>query len=82
MRHTLQHYEHGKVVADFTDRKQNAHATKAHPRDIRIVEVRQEGKALRLRQRDLDTLKEAIAIDIRLGQGFPEVGVAKGLLFK
>jgi pyridoxal biosynthesis lyase PdxS len=82
MRKALQQFTQGDVVADFTDKRQNTISAKAHPRDIVIKEVRKDGKVLRLRDRDIVKLKEAIAVDMRLGQGYPEVGVAKGLLYK
>ena len=59
----------GQVVV-FVDRRQAICSAPCQPRDIQII----EGP-------DTDKVREAIAIDIRLGQGMPAVGVAKNLLF-
>lgn len=62
-------YEGQRVV--FRDKKQNVHSQPCHPRDIEIIEGPDNNK-----------VKEAIAIDIRLGMGMSPVGVAKGLKFR
>lgn len=68
------------VVVVFTDHHETHIATRAQPRDINIISVTKDGKALLIREKDLATLKEKIAIDIRIGQGFPAVGAARNLL--
>lgn len=77
-----QTYKQGDVVVEFTDKKPNHHSAKCQPRDIDIVSVHKAGKLLRLRERDVTKLEEAIAIDVRHGQGFSDIGIAKGLLYK
>jgi hypothetical protein len=58
----------GPVV--FIDKRELHYSTYCQPRDIVIV-----------RGPDTPYIKEEIAIDIRLGQGHTEVGVAKNLKF-
>lgn len=54
----------------FQDRKEFHWSAKAHPRDILLL----------TQVDDPASMREEIAIAIRLGQGLPEVGVAKGLI--
>ena len=63
-------YDHNGELIKFTDAKANYHSAKCQPRDIEIITA------------GAPDVREDIAIDIRLGQGFPVVGVAKGLLYK
>ena len=59
--------KHGEIA--FTDRREQHHGTRCQPRDIDIVSGPISA-----------AVREEIAIDVRLGQGLPQVGVAKGLL--
>lgn len=70
----VQHYvtDDGTEVV-FQDWGQNRHASKCQPRDIVVL-----GDVDNAQRKHL---QEAICIDIRLGQGYPEVGVAKGMLW-
>jgi hypothetical protein len=58
----------GEALA-FTDTREAHIATKCQPRDIRIT----QGE-------DSRRNREEIAIDIRIGQGLPAIGAARGLL--
>lgn len=63
----IQYYysdQHGKVT--FLDKGQNTPSVKCQPRDIQII----SGD---------DSCREEIAIDIRLGQGYSAIGIARGL---
>lgn len=66
-----QHIETQEGPVVFIDRKAMVYSGYCQPRDIIIV----SGP-------DSDRVKAEIAVDIRLGQGHPEVGVAKNLKFK
>lgn len=74
------YYEHGDIVAEYVDKNSATLSAKCQPRDIHIVQVTRESKVLKLRTRDINSLKEKIAIDVRLGQGLSPIGVAKNLL--
>lgn len=67
---TRQHYSSERFGnAVFIDRlEQGAHTRPAHPRDIEVLVGDQDPRLL-----------EEIAIDIRRGQGMPEIGIAKNL---
>ena len=56
-------------LIQFIDKKKRHCSSKCQPRDIKII----SGP-------DTPKVREAIAIDIRLGQGIAPIGVAKGLL--
>jgi hypothetical protein len=58
----------GEVI--FRDTKEMVYSSYCQPRDIIIV----SGP-------DTQDVKEEIAIDVRLGQGHPQVGVAQNLKF-
>ena len=67
----IQYYDNDGCNIAFVDLHESHHATKCQPRYIIIV----QGE-------DSPRVKERIAIDIRLGQGYAVIGIAKGLLFE
>ena len=52
----------------FTDKRSKVYSAKCQPKDIEVV----SGD-------NCEALREEIAIDIRLGQGNEQVGIARGL---
>jgi len=61
--------KYGRVV--FKDRHPNLLSAKCQPRDIVILEGPKDDKKL----------IERIVVDVRLGQGLPAVGAARGMLW-
>ena len=66
----IQHFHDGDRVIPFYDKQDTILSKWSQPRDIVLVD-----------QEDDPNLRGRIAVDIRIGQGHPEIGAAKNLLY-
>lgn len=62
------------TIVRFRDEKQNLHSGKCQPRDITLI----DGSYAAATEHDI---RHAICLDVRRGQGYPEVGLAKNMLW-